>query len=234
MRSLALIVVVLGVTGCGRNARYGANCQWPPDHEARRLDLSSSSAVRHLADDAQNAEDIAIRHADLLGSRPREVGEYRRVREECKAALFATVARQHGVSPADVDSVVGLRRIWLDALVVLAFAALVVAISSWVLSYLFRSALADAPLIAIPLVLVMAIAIGAAAVGGGNVWFSLIESVRVGNGHMSYRVERMPVRRYGREAFAVATATFLGVATVRYRRLRHPMKGCPTTSPHAT
>ena len=63
------LCLATALSGCGANARYAADCGWP-SHEDRRLVLRSAVDARHLADDAQTAEDIAIRHADLtVGTR---------------------------------------------------------------------------------------------------------------------------------------------------------------------
>jgi len=221
-RSVVAMLAALSVAGCLGGGTRNTNCQWPADHQTRALDLTRGSDARHLADDAQTAEDLAIRHADASRGRDsglvRNVGEYHRVREECKASLFAIVAQQHLVPLDAVARAVEDRREWLDALVILAFAILFALVAKSVIGLMLRGAIADSRLLAASLLLVAALGAGAISLFAGGVWFGLIESVRVGNGHMSYRVERLPMRRYQVVTFAGGTLIFATIAVLRYRR----------------
>jgi len=221
-RAAALLPAIL-TAGCMAGPYKNANCEWPASHAAARLDLSSSGDTRHLADDAQTAEDLAIRHADASAARAshsRDVGEYQAVRERCKAALFTIVAGQHDVSDAAVAAAVADRREWLDALVFLGFAALFAIIANQVSPLIFRGAIADSPAFAASMLVVAALAAGGAGVLSGDVWFGLVESLRIGNGHMSYRVDRLPIRQHWRVAFAACSVLFAAVSAVQYRKAR--------------
>jgi hypothetical protein len=218
---LLIVAASIVVTGCGANARYAHDCSWPSTHQTQPLNLDHTADLRHLSDDAQVAEDVAIRHADLTegtGSRRRNVERYRDRREACKAALFAIVSRQHNVPIAEVEQAVGRRRMWLDALVMLSFAAIYVLVAYQIAARLFRGALADSAALAIGMSLAVAVALGVIGVLAGDVWAGLIESIRVGNGHMSYRVERVPWRQHPIQLFACGTALFIAVAGVRWKR----------------
>lgn len=198
-------------------------CEWPADQVVRNLDLTNSSDARHLADDAIVAEDLAIRRADAGQGRTthaRDVSEYRRVREECKAQLFAIVARQHGVPVDVVAEAVNDRRGWLDAVVILGFAAVFVLCARWASGFLLRGAIADSRGLAATMVLAAALAAGVVGVMASGVWFGLIESARIGNGHMSYRVERLPLRQHPILTFATAAALFAAVSANQYRKVR--------------
>ena len=215
---ILLLVIAVVCSACGANARFAADCAWPT-HEERRLVLERPADARHLTDDAQTAEDIAIRHADLtVGTAGRDVLSYRGRREACKATLFARVGEQHGISVDDVARAVGRRRMWLDVMVVLVFAAIYVVVAHLVAGRLFRGALADSVVLATGTAMVTSLALAAVGVLAGDVWSMLIESVRVGNGHMSYRVERVPWRNHQWPIFATAAAVFLVVAAARWKR----------------
>jgi hypothetical protein len=215
---VTLLVVAVVFSGCGANARYAADCAWP-SHEERRLVLQRPADARHLADDAQTAEDIAIRHADhTVGTAGRDVMSYRDTREACKAALFARVGSRHGVSADDVAQAVGRRRVWLDVMVGLAFAAIYVVVAHYVAGRLFRGALADSVVLATGMAMVTSVALAGVGVLAGDVWSMLIESIRVGNGHMSYRVSRVPWRNHPWPIFVMGAALFLVVAAIRWER----------------
>ena len=222
MRAGVSVAILLLSTGCvGFNKDL--NCRWPVDHQPRALDLSVGSDQRHLADDAQTAEDLAIRHADAgrgRGSANRDVGEYRRVREECKAQLYATVATQHSVTPQAVAAAVADRREWLDAIMMTGLAIGFIGVARLASAFMLRGALADSRALAVGMILVAALVAGVVAVMAGGMFIGLIESVRVGNGHMSYRVDRLPLRHRPIEAFAVSAAVFAVVAAAQYRRAR--------------
>jgi hypothetical protein len=112
------LTTAIWLAGCVGRPSKNLDCQWPANHPLSSLDLTASSDARHLADDAQIAEDRGI-----------------------------------------------------------GFLA-------------------------------------------GGIWFGLTESVRVGNGHMSYRVERLPIRRNGLAMFTAHAALFAAVSAVQYRKRR--------------
>jgi hypothetical protein len=96
--SLPLLVCFAACTG---GDRRNANCQWPQE-TAISLDVRNPEQQRHLSDDALLAEDLAIRYADSgkgLGSGHfAGPAVYERTRDECMAALFSTIAKNHGVT----------------------------------------------------------------------------------------------------------------------------------------
>lgn len=221
-RTLALMSALL-VAGCAGGSFKNAGCEWPLDHATTSLDLSVSRDKRHLADDAQTAEDLAIRHADASNARAshsRDVTAYQAVREDCKASLFALVASQHRVPPDAVVAAVGDRREWLDGLVILGFAVVFALVAKQVSTFILRGAIADSRPLAVSMLIVAALAAGGAGLLTGNVWFGLIESLRVGNGHMSYRAERIPIRRHREVCFVACVVLFAAVSTVQYRKAR--------------
>lgn len=63
------------------------------------------------------------------------------------------------------------------------------------------------------------------AVGGttvGEAWSSLVEGIRVGNGHLSYRTDHLPWVHHHIEAFLLCLALFWGATASRYwMRQRH-------------
>jgi hypothetical protein len=222
MVRIAWLVAAGAVWGCGANARYAPDCSWA-SHDSRRLNLSVASDVRHLSDDAQMAEDVAIRHADLGQARAlhsTNPGPYRHRREACKAQLFATIASHHGVPVDAVTAAVARRRTWLDAIVMLGFAVIYLAVAQQVAQRLLGGALADSRVLAAAVSLAAAGAFALVGLFAGEVWSAAIESIRVGNGHMSYRVERIPWRQYPIPLFIAGVALFMLVAATTWNAQR--------------
>ena len=222
-RALALTTPIL-LAGCiGGGPLKNVNCEWPANHAVNSLDLADSRGARHLADDAQTAEDLAIRHADASPARAshsRDATGYRAVREQCKAALFAVISRQHNVPVAAVDAAVADRREWLDVLVILGFGIPFAIVAKQVVAYMLRGALGDSRVLATSMLLVAALAAGGTGLLAGGIWCDLIESLRVGNGHMSYRVERLPIHRNRLAMFVACSALFAAVSAVQYQKIR--------------
>lgn len=217
---ITMLFAIMASIGCIGGSK-DPNCQWPP-HQARVLDLSSRSDRRHLADDAQTAEDLAIRHADASRSPDWQAnrGEYRRVREECRARLNASIAQQHSVPLHAVDAAVDDRRVWLDLLVVAAFAGLFIGLTVIVTSSMLRGSLAESRMLASAMLLVASLGAGTIGVLGGSVFVGLVESVRLGNGHVSYRVDRVPLRHSRLETFTAGALGFIAIGAVQFHRKR--------------
>src|SRR6266478_9394592 len=84
---------------CLHNRVHNSNCEWPQETAAHALNPSHPSQQRHLSDDAEFAEDLAIRYADAHRG-PRSghfegMAEYGRTRDKCMAALFKVIGSSH-------------------------------------------------------------------------------------------------------------------------------------------
>jgi hypothetical protein len=125
MRLIPMSLLLLSLVGCNRRDPRNSNCEWPQE-VATSLDLSKPRQQRHLGDDAQIAEDLAIRYADLH-SGPRSghfagFAEYGQTRQQCMAALFEMIGKNHGVTTEQVRESLLHRRISLDLAVIVSFA----------------------------------------------------------------------------------------------------------------
>ena len=220
----AVVVLSAGLAaGCAANAPLASECRWLPEHPRAALDLRDRGDRRHLSDDAQVAEDIAIRYADVTGgtgSARKDVPAYRTRRETCKASLFATIADQHGVAVESVGSAVVQRRVWLDALVMIGFAMLYAAMARQVAGRMFQGAIGDSRPLALAMTIVVAIVFAAIGLLAGEVWTMLIEAIRLGNGHGSYRVDRVPWRQYPVPIFVAGVVVFLVAAISKWKQTR--------------
>lgn len=176
--------------GCIERNRVNARCEWRGD-TASRLDVGQSADRRHLSLDAQLAEDLAIRYADE---------EYRRrsgyeghggliangeFRNRCLARLVASIEQSHGVTSEDVRVARGRRNAAFDAGVALVFLPMYLLFAAGFCAGLRRRFSSDRRR-------VIFVAAGLASLAGSfigvqvlELWLSVWEIVRVGNGHMS-------------------------------------------------
>ena len=105
MMSAALFLVLVWQAACGARAGLASRCEWPNEPRVS-IDLKNAVQQRHLRQDAETAETIALRFAD--GREEGRIGSRQRTRERCEASLWNSIARVHGVTPNEVRN--ALRR----------------------------------------------------------------------------------------------------------------------------
>lgn len=151
----------------------------------RPLNLNHASQRQHLSDDAEFAEDLAIRYADLHRglhtSHFEGIAEYERARDECMAALFKTIANSHNVTQQEVRQSLGHRHGGFDFAVMLSFSLLYAWVASILAHRLYR--LYGAGDGRATLAIMMTVASLLASIAGvmlGEAWFGILESIRIG------------------------------------------------------
>ena len=184
--------------------------------------MTKPAQQRHLNDDAQIAEDIAIRYADAhTGPRSGHFAgfdQYALTREQCRAALDQVIADDHGVSPEQVRESLAYRRPSFDLAVILSFAVLYGLAASAMARRLRRRFPFDEGWMAGAVT--TAIASAVASLGGlmaGEIWSTTLEEIRIGNGHLSYRVARIPWTQHRLSIFAGGVVLFWLIAAIQYR-----------------
>jgi len=134
------------------------------------------------------------------------------------AALFGTIAKNHGVTSEQVRESLLRRRMSFDAAVILSFAAFYWFVADRLARRLSRrfplheswpTALAST----------IGISAGVSFVGVllGEFWSFMLEGVRLGNGHLSYRAARIPWVQHRMGFFAAGLLLFWLAAALRYR-----------------
>ena len=191
-----LLLWLTYIAGRSSSASLNSNCEWSKKM-AGPLDLSQSLQARHLARDAERAEDLAIRYADAR-RRPHsghfEGGdEYGLTTDQCMARLFHIVGSNHGVTEEQIRWHLAHRPTELDVAVIFSFVALYAWAATLIVRRICRRK-ADDQETSGWAVMIVYTSIIASAVGVllGEVWSDLMENIRLGNGHLSYRVERIP------------------------------------------
>lgn len=222
MKRLLLITVLLAtLLPClilfTRGARpvdhpVSPTCTWVEDN-ARQLNLENRADRSHLRDDAVTAEDVAIRWAD---THFHLLPEWEARENECMEALFDGVAKHHGVDVAVVRHYSVKRDIVLDSAVVLSFGALYAVVAFIFAGRIRRRFPAGEPGYWV-MALTMAIGISLAGVMIGILWSIVVDEVRLGSGHLSYRMDRILFRQHWVMFFVCGVAIFLLVSLLRSR-----------------
>jgi hypothetical protein len=205
VRAGALVIAAVPALGCGRGPVRNADCEWP-----------GTTPGTSLTDSVKLAEDLAIRFADDR----RGPGQRREIREACEARLFQAVASDHGVGLSDVAAArEGLARRGFDWFVNVPMAAVCLALALAVARGVGRRFSPAERMPALVAVVFGALAVAVAVTIAGEVWAGLVETLRIGNGHLSYRAFRVPWRHHREVTFVLAAAAVVvtcGVARGRF------------------
>ena len=214
MKRLLLLLVSITLAGCARPVDHpiSSNCVWS-EEDSHSLDLTKTSDRRHLRFDAVTAEDVAIRWAD------RNFGlaqHYEQRRDECMETLFHGVAKQHGVDVTTVRQYSRSRDVVVDAAVILSFGVLYAIVAYIFAGRILRRFPPGEPGF---WVMTLAMAIGVSLVGMmiGSLGAIVIEEFRIGSGHLSYRMNRIPFRQHWAMLSVCGFIVFGLVALLRSR-----------------
>jgi hypothetical protein len=173
------------------------------------LALAGCAQQASLRQDAEGAEDRAIRYADahngLRSGRFESMAEYGRARDQLIEEMFKTVAAQHGVSVEQVRQSLAYRPAGVDVLVMLSFGALYAGIAYLILRRLNSNVMTSYLSIVWPGIAVLL----------GEAWAILIEQLRLGTGHLSYRMDRIPWGHHRLALFVAGVVLFWIVALLR-------------------
>jgi hypothetical protein len=207
-RSLCMLMALMVASGCVES-HPNADCAWPSENHNRGLYY-----------DAEFAEDLAIRYADAH-SGPRSghfegFAEYWHTRDRCMALLFSEVARAHGVDEDQVRRALTARPLAIDAIIALPYVLLYTLASNAVVSRIHErrrgQELASASMV---MVAYISIVTSAAGVLIGEAWSGIAETIRLNNGHLSYRTDRNPWAGHYPILFIAALALFWCVFALR-------------------
>jgi hypothetical protein len=213
MKRMLPIWFVLQITLMGCINKTHPACEWSAP-APRRLDLTRLLDRQRLAHNGHTAEDAAIRYADSLAHNR---FEYTRFRTECMNVLFSKVAEVNGVTLDEAHKSLDIRPLGFDVIVELSF----VALYYWFVGrhvarrihWLYRESFSNALL----LIAFASIIVSALAVLIGEFWTGALETIRIGNGHISYRIERIPWQHHRLEIVILGMVLFWMVTGLEYR-----------------
>jgi hypothetical protein len=215
---VAALFFVMGCPTFSVALQTNTNCEWPSSRS------ESVHSLGALAADAEFAEDLAIRHADVccgLGSPGfQSLEQYAQARDQCMAVLFQLLADKHGVSIAEVRTALGQRRVDVDLLIMLPYGLIYVLGAFLIVRWLWRRIGQEDPSRAAAMSGFGAAVVALIGVVGGEIWCDSFEMVRLGNGHLSYRETRVPWTHHRLELFLIAVLVFGLLTTVEWFRIR--------------
>ena len=218
MRKITVVVVTVACAGgCLARSRLNASCEWAPEPKAH-LNLQRFGDRGHLVEDVDIAEENGVRYGDSFRNRDGQKEEARQ-RDQCTAALLAEVARTHGVGLRDVEDARGGRLWYVDLPVALSFGTLFCLASSTFVSGLFTRISVEDRAAAVLALLVAAVLASISGLIALNAFGTLIEVMRHGDLHGSYRASRgLPWSEHWLAVFGVETWVFLHIGGRRLRR----------------
>jgi hypothetical protein len=208
-----VLVTLAAANGCVHGQPRNVACAWP---------TNTNASPGPLWRDALVAEDLAIRYADAHtaphSGQFRGFDAYERQRDSCMTALFSIVARASGVSTQAVRNSLTTRPLMLDVVVFLSFGALY-AFGAYhvVRRVLISFPVIDGKVASITALGMISLPVSAIAVMLGE-WYALTaEMTWVGNGHLSYRADRVPWTQHRCALFLAGVLIFAAVAARCYR-----------------
>jgi hypothetical protein len=212
------MVCVLGASGCVRRDGRNSDCRWPGETSNHPV------SARHLSADAEFAEDLAIRYADVhFGRRTPNASEnYGAERDRCMGRLFEEIGKEHGVPVGRVSGSLGRNRAYIDMAEVLPFALLcgLTAIVCARMIWRRYAPAEDGWAAGTTMALFVSLAFAAASTMLGELWNWIVEGHRIGNNHMTYRADRLFYAKHRPELFAAALMIFWLAAINAARRVR--------------
>jgi len=183
-----------------------------------------------LRRDAEVAEDLAIRNADVTNGVHSghfvDMAQYSHVRDERMAEMFKTIARRHGVTEKQVSESLTYRPVGLDLLIMLSFAGLYI----WTAEVVVRRIAHRSSMV---ITAYISIVLSGFGVLLGEGWTIFIEQVRLGTGHLSYRLDRIPWAHHRLALFiaGVVLYWFVRLNSQGARAGRHPYNQLSVTAP---
>jgi len=226
-------VVLVAVALSNRLPAPAANgqarrCEIPAE-SARPLDLGRSADRAHLRADAATAESWAIAFADVSPLRKQGPGPYAQALDQCMATVFATLAERHAVDVSTVRAYAQQRNIVFDAAVLLAFALIYGVVAYHVAGATLRQLPDEARFAVVAAMIAVSAMTVLLTLAVGDMWSIMAETFRIGNGHLSYRTERLPWRQHRAMFIGLSLGVFWVVAVARVITRKREISRRPAT-----
>ena len=188
-----------------------------PAEPPRLLDLGRFADRAHLRAEAATAESWAIAYADVSPLRRQGPRPYAEARDQCMGTLFALISQRHSVEVGTVSAYAQQRNVVFDAAVLLMFAFAYVVTAYQVVGTVMRHSTGEERFALVVAVIVVSAMTVFLTILIGDLWFITAEVFRYGNGHLSYRTQRLPWLRHRATFIALALGVFWLVAVARIK-----------------
>ena len=191
-------------------------------HRDQRGDAS------HLRADVDYAQELAVEYMDAhYGPRSGKFKSHEVASQSlnaCLGTLINQIAESHHVPPKEVADFVGRRDLATDIAMAFPFLVLYGLLARMAAAKLHdRYPWEDGWILALVMIAFVSLVFGVAGMMVGQQWSMLMENLRVGNGHLSYRVDRLPWVRHQVDFLFLCIAIFWSVAITwfpAHRRVR--------------
>jgi hypothetical protein len=209
-----LLLALTCLSGCLRRP-ISDDCEWPPDPRSGPLDLAKSADRDHLREDIETAEDQAVRFMDAHHGQPVDPNAALR---QCFDKLSSIVVAEHRLTPSQYNGIIGARPPGFDLAVGIAYALLYAWAASVLASWIWRKhPIAEGVFGGAVMIVYVSLAAAGLGVLLGEQWAGLWEDLRIGNGHLSYRLDRVPWGHHRGALFVAGLVLFWLVAALRFR-----------------
>lgn len=222
---IAIALCLICLTGCIRREGRNTDCKWPEEPDAKALDLSRPADRAHLRSDMELGEELAIEYMDA------HRGQGLR---GCLISLSEKIAQSHHVTPDQVAGFFGQRSVGVDVAINTPYFVLYGLLAGVVARWLLRRyPPQDGMTVTALLMFLSSLVFGGGGLLLGQIWDGMTEGIRVDNGHMSYRLDRLPFVHHPLAMFLLCVAVFWVAAGVRYRMRGRDSGGAGTEVRHA-
>jgi len=188
--ALIPLLLVAMLAGCIDRHRVNPGCEWTGD-VTFPIDTRNSTDLEHLVADAQLAEELAIRYADMENERRFGYGargglvDGGRVRADCIARLVSVIQTNHAVTSKQVHAARAHRDWRFDVTVTALFVPLYWLGATTVSRRLVHRFSEDRTAVRVAATGLAALIVGFLGLQLGQLWSGVWETIRVGNGHIS-------------------------------------------------
>jgi hypothetical protein len=220
--SFVPVAVVLSVScaACMHCCGLNSTCVWPEERGVS-LDLAQRRDQQHLLNDVRLAEELGVRYADrnrIMRGNPQR---WQPIRRACDARLFEAIAATHGIA---VSAVLKARK-QLDQprfeLVLFWPMGLIYLVCTWTgVEWLRRRFADDERRAAIAACAIASVMTCCTSLTLGEVSGEVIQMIRVGNTHLSYRALRVDWAHQHRAALLIAGIVVFWVVAMFRTNLR--------------
>ena len=220
-----MVLLAISLSACVRRDGRNPNCEWPAEPVARSLNPSGPADARHLRKDIEFAEELAIeymdaRHWQRSGNlQPLSANQ---TLHACLTSLAAQIGKSHNVPPRELAQFFGRRSRAVDLAINLPFLVLywllAVFLITWLLS---RYPLTEGWTSTLVMLVLASLLFTVGGMLIGPQWSLAAENLRVGTGHLSYRVDRLPLVRHQLAFIVLCFIIFWTAAATRVWRWRN-------------
>ena len=146
---------------------------------------------------------------------------YSRAINQCAEQMFVEIGTSHGIAWSDVLASLGKNRARIDLAINLPFVLFYTWAAYWTVGRIWMHyPPSDGWMTGAVIILLSSFVFGIGGVLVGEQWSGIAESLRIGTGHLSIRVERLPWIRFRGHLFGAIIALFLLIAAVTGWRRR--------------